>query len=68
MIRNAPQLDCAVQVARPDHIARIVAALATLGGRTPAAAPQILGEFSGGTRFRAVYRVLPDGRVERGLA
>jgi|GEM_PF-3731310 len=64
MTRNAPQLDSAVPDARPDQIARIVAALATLGDP----APQTFGEPSAGTRFRAVYRVLPDGRVERGLA
>ncbi len=64
MTRNAPQLDSDVPVARPDHIARIVAALAALD--TPA--PQITGELAGGTRIRLAYRVLPDGRVERGLA
>ncbi|MBU3065829.1 hypothetical protein KO481_30435 [Nocardia sp. NEAU-G5] len=64
MTRNAPQLDSAVPVARPDQIERIVAALATLGESTP----QTFGEPTTGTHFRAVYRVLPDGRVERGLA
>jgi hypothetical protein len=64
MTRNAPQLDSDVPVARPEQIARIVAALAAL--RTPS--PQITGEPVVGTRFRVAYRVLPDGRVERGLA
>ena len=64
MTRNAPQLDSAVPVARPDQIARIVAALTALGESTP----QTFSEPKVGTHFRAVYRVLPDGRVERGLA
>ncbi len=64
MTRNAPQLDSDVPVARPEQIARIVAALAALD--TPA--PQISGEPAIGTRFHVAYRFLPDGRVERGVA
>lgn len=53
-------------VARPDRLMLIADALKTLRADRPG--PTATAEAVGGMRFRAAYRVLPDGRVQRGFA
>ncbi len=66
MTRNARELDSLLTVARPDRLVRIADALETLRADRAVSAPT--AEAVGGMRFRAAYRVLPDGRVQRGFA
>ncbi|QIS21318.1 hypothetical protein [Nocardia terpenica] len=66
MTRNARELDSLMTVARPDRLMLIADALKTLRADRPG--PTATAEAVGGMRFRAAYRVLPDGRVQRGFA